>query len=111
MLIYKIVPRAEWETAGDVFMGSAIDQRDGFLHFSTGPQLAETLRLYFAGQTDLLLIAVDERAVAEDLKYEFAPARGEDFPHLFASLPHSSVLWARPIGKTGDGAFVLPALD
>ena len=111
MLIYKIVPRTEWETAGDAFTGSAIDQRDGFLHFSTGPQLPETLRLYFAGQDDLVLIAVAEDTIAADLRYEFAPARSEDFPHLFASLPRSAVVWARSIVKTGNGAFVLPALD
>ena len=111
VLIYKIVPRTDWEAVGNVFAGSAVDQRDGFMHFSTGSQLAETLRLYFAGQDDLVLIAVAENAVAADLRYEFAPARGEDFPHLFASLPRSAVVWARSIVKRGDGAFVLPALD
>ncbi len=110
MLIFKIVPRAQWETAPDPYLGSAHDQADGFLHFSTGPQLPETLRLYYAGQTDLMLVAVDDTAVTADLKYEYAASRGEDFPHLFAPLALTHVLWARPIGNGADG-FVLPALD
>ena len=110
-LIYKIIPRSEWDAAGDTFVGSAVDIRDGFLHFSTAAQLAETLRLYFAGQSDLLLVAIDERAVAEDLKYEYAPSRDADFPHLFAPLSRNDVVWVRDIGVSAAGAFELPALE
>ena len=110
MLIFKIVPRLEWEAGGTAYAGSAHDQADGFLHFSTAPQLAVTLQLYYAGQRDLLLIAVDSEAVGPDLKFEYAPSRGEDFPHLFAALPRSAVTWVRPIGVDTTG-FVLPGLD
>ena len=110
MLIFKIVPRGEWEVSADPYPGSAHDSASGFQHFSTAPQLAETLRLYYTGQTDLLLIAVETSAVAPDLKFEHAPSRGEDFPHLFASLPRASVRWIRPIGNDSVG-FVLPLLD
>jgi uncharacterized protein (DUF952 family) len=110
MLIFKIVPRREWEMAGEVYSGSAHDRADGFLHFSTASQLPVTLQLYYAGQSDLVLIAVESDAVAADLKFEYAPSRGEDFPHLFAALPRSAVKWVRPIGIDGD-RFVLPQLD
>jgi uncharacterized protein (DUF952 family) len=86
-LIFKILPRAEWEAAGAFYEGSAHDKADGFLHFSTASQLAETLRLYYAGQHNLMLVAVDETALSAALKYEHAPSRGEDFPHLFGPLP------------------------
>ena len=33
--IFKIVPRAEWAEITDAYEGSAHDQADGFLHFST----------------------------------------------------------------------------
>ena len=69
MLIFKVVPRAEWEAAGEDYRGSAHDQADGFLHFSTAPQLATTLRLYYAGQDDLLLIAVEADRLGAALKY------------------------------------------
>jgi len=110
VLIFKIVGRQDWEAVEDAYTGSAHDQADGFLHFSTASQLPVTLQLYYAGQSDLMLIAVDGDAVAADLKFEYAPSRGEDFPHLFTALPLSAVKWVRPIGRDAGG-FVLPPLD
>ena len=57
--IFKIVPRAEWAEITDAYEGSAHDRADGFMHFSTRSQLAETLRRYYAGQDDLMLVAAD----------------------------------------------------
>ena len=110
MLIFKIVPRAEWEAESGDYRGSAHDQADGFLHFSTAAQLPETLRLYYAGQDDLTLVAVDAAALGATLKWEHSASRGEDFPHLFSALPCDAIKWARPIAKTADGAFALPDL-
>ena len=84
--IYKIVPAALWreaEAAG-VFAGSPADVRDGFIHFSTQAQLAETAAKHFAGQRDLLLVAVD----ADRLHIRWELSRGGDlFPHLYGALP------------------------
>ena len=109
-MIFKIATPDDWapaERAGR-FDGSAHDKADGFIHFSTGPQLAETLRLYYAGQDDILLIAVDEAALGPALKWEHAPSRGEDFPHLFASLPLSAVKWTHRLTRDAQGAALLP---
>jgi uncharacterized protein (DUF952 family) len=108
MLIFKIVPRAEWESCGETYRGSAHDQADGFLHFSTHPQLPETLKRYYAGQTGLLLVAVKADALGAALKWEHSPSRGEDFPHLYAALPRSAVTWTAPLNRDADGEFVLP---
>lgn len=109
-LIFKIVPRAEWEAVSDSYGGSAHDRTDGFLHFSTARQLPDTLRLYYAGQSDLVLVAVDPEAVAASLKYEHSASRNEDFPHLFTPLPRAAVLWVRDLSTDSDGQFVLPTL-
>ena len=97
MLIFKIVPRAEWESVGEFYHGSAHDQADGFLHFSTEAQLPETLRRYYAGQTDLMLVAVGSAMLGNALKWEHSPSRGEDFPHLYDALPRKAVIWAKPV--------------
>lgn len=109
-LVYKIVPRAEWEAESGDYHGSAHDKADGFLHFSTAAQLAETLRLYYAGQEDLTLVAVAADALGVALKWEHSAARGEDFPHLYGALPCDAIKWARPITRSPDGKIVLPAL-
>jgi uncharacterized protein (DUF952 family) len=111
LLIFKIVPRAEWEAQSGDYHGSAHDKADGFLHFSTAAQLPETLRLYYAGQDDLMLVAVDSAALGPALKWEYSASRGEDFPHLYGALSCDAMKWARPIGKEADGRFILPALS
>ena len=109
-LIFKIVPRTEWEAESGDYHGSAHDKADGFLHFSTAPQLPETLRRYYAGQDDLMLVAVDPKALGQALKWEYSASRAEDFPHLYAALSCDAIKWARPIAKDADGNFVLPNL-
>ena len=107
-LIFKIVSRAEWKDMGDSYAGSAHDRADGFLHFSARAQLAETLRRYYAGATDLMLVAVDAERLGDALKWEHSPSRGEDFPHLYGALPRGAVLWAAPLNRDARGDFLIP---
>jgi uncharacterized protein (DUF952 family) len=110
--IYKICERAAWreaESAG-LYAGSAVDQRDGFIHFSTGGQVEETAAKHFAGQTDLMLIAVDDGALGAALKWE--PSRGGAlFPHLYGALPVAAVRWARPLHDEVDGRREIAELE
>lgn len=97
MHIYKICPRPLWEEASALgaFHGSAHDARDGFIHFSTADQLAETARKHFADQADLLLLTIDSAQLGEALRYE--PSRGGAlFPHLYAPLPLHAVVEVAP---------------
>ena len=110
--IYKICERALWRAAeaDGQFLGTEADERDGFIHFSTAAQLAETAAKHFAGATDLILVAVDGDALGSALKWE--RSRGGDFfPHLYDALPLSAVLWARPLAAAADGRHVLPELE
>jgi uncharacterized protein (DUF952 family) len=107
-LIFKIVPRAEWEAESGDYHGSAHDKADGFLHFSTAAQLPETLRLYYAGQDDLTLVAVAAEALGDKLRWEFSQSRNEDFPHLYGALPCDAIKWAKPLARDDAGGFMLP---
>jgi uncharacterized protein (DUF952 family) len=85
--IYKICDREEWERALALgqFLGSAIDRKDGYIHFSAAHQLRETARRHFAGREGLVLLAVATEALGGDLRWE--KSRGGDlFPHLYAPL-------------------------
>ena len=110
--LYKICPQELWrgaETAGR-FDGSPIDRADGFIHFSTAGQVAETASRHFAGQEGLLLVAVDAAALGDALTYE--PSRGGAlFPHLYASLPLSAVRWVRPLPLGPDGRHVFGDIE
>jgi uncharacterized protein (DUF952 family) len=110
--VYKICARAEWRAAeaGGKFLGAAVDVRDGFIHFSSAAQLAETAAKHFAGQRDLMLIAVDAAALGAALKWE--RSRGNDlFPHLYAPLPLAAVRWARPLPDEAGGWREIPELE
>lgn len=110
--IFKICPAASWREAESegVFRGSEIDRKDGYIHFSTGAQVAETAARHFAGTTDLVLVAVDTGRLGTALKWE--PARAGDlFPHLYEPLALSAVSWAKPLSLGQDGRHNFPALD
>lgn len=111
-LIYKISSEASWsaaQTAG-IYRGSEIDRRDGFIHFSSAGQVAETAAKHFRGQSGLVLIAVDPDALRPHLKWE--PSRGGAlFPHLYGDLSMSAVRWTRPLAEGPDGCPLIPALE
>jgi uncharacterized protein (DUF952 family) len=110
--VYKICERSEWRAAESdgKFLGSAVDTRDGFIHFSSAAQVAETAAKHFAGQTDLVLIAADAVALGAALKWE--RSRNDDlFPHLYGPLPMSAVRWARPLPDAVDGKRAVPELE
>jgi uncharacterized protein (DUF952 family) len=108
-IIYKISDVALWNEAKrtGVFTGAPVDVADGFIHFSTAAQVAETAARHFAGSGDLVLVAVDAAALGASLRYE--PSRGGAlFPHLYGTLPISAVLWVKPLPLGSDGGHVFP---
>ena len=109
--IYKICPRELWrqaEAAGR-FDGASVDRRDGFIHFSTAEQVTETASRHFAGQGDLVLVAVDAAKLGGALRWE--PSRGgELFPHLYGALSLAAVARVEPLPLGPDGVHRVPAL-
>ena len=98
MLIYKIFRAGEWaalQAQGET-RGAPVDLADGFVHFSTRAQAAETAARHFAGADGLMLLALDGEAMGPALRWE--PSRGGAlFPHLYRALRLDEVLWARPL--------------
>ncbi|MCP5021757.1 MAG: DUF952 domain-containing protein [bacterium] len=115
-IIYKILPEAQWEHAQVVgeFHGAGIDLEDGYIHFSTAEQLRETASKHFAGQVDLLLVAVSVESLKKlrpgALKYE--PSRGGAlFPHLYAAMPLEAAPWVKPLPWLHTGEHQFPDLE
>ena len=106
--IYKVCDRSLWDQAVNVgyFAGAEIDLQDGYIHFSTAAQLADTLAKHFAGRTGLCLLRVDPTGLA--IKWELA--RGGDlFPHLYDRLPLSAVELIGELALDADGVHQLPS--
>ena len=108
-VIYKICRTADWRAAEEsgTFEGAAVDLADGYIHFSTAAQVAETAARHFSGADDLVLVAVDEAQLGSALRFEVS--RGGDlFPHLYGPLPVSAVHWVLPLALGADGRHVWP---
>ena len=107
--IYKICPATLWQNAlrDGVFRGAPVDLADGYIHFSSAEQAAETSAKHFRGQADLLLLHVDTASLGDGLKWE--PSRGGAlFPHLYGVLDLASVIKVEPLPLGPDGAHVFP---
>lgn len=104
MLIFKIFRRPEWDAfrAAGSTDGAPVDLADGFIHFSTSAQVAETAAKHFATESNLVLVALDPDKLGSELKWE--PSRGGAlFPHLYRPLSLAEVVWDKslPLGATG----------
>ena len=109
MHIFKIIDREAWTAAeaADKFTGAAIDLQDGYIHFSTAEQAAETAAKHFAGVSNLLLVAVETETLGDALKWE-ASRGGALFPHLYEPLVTSSVVWVKELPLGDDGVHQFP---
>ncbi|MCA9605996.1 MAG: DUF952 domain-containing protein [Myxococcales bacterium] len=97
--LYKSLPAARWAEADALgrVPEAPVDLQDGFLHLSDASQVHETARKHFAGQTDLVLIALDPARFTEGtLRWE--PSRGGAlFPHVYGAVPLRAVLRVEPL--------------
>jgi uncharacterized protein (DUF952 family) len=104
MLIFKIFRRPEWNAFRDAGQtrGAPVDLADGFIHFSTVEQVAETAAKHFGAESDLVIVAVDADRLGPALKWE-ASRGGALFPHLYGPLTRDAVVWDKslPLGASG----------
>ncbi len=92
-IAFKILTDAQWaqfEEEG-IFHGAPVDIADGYIHLSTDEQLQGTLDKHFAGQSGLVIVAVDLDSLGYLVKWEVS--RGDAlFPHIYGPLPMTAVL-------------------
>lgn len=109
-MILHLTTRAAWAAALAAGRHSPPSlATEGFLHFSTEAQVVESAERHCRGMTDLVLLCVDPERLTAPLRWEFAPSRGERFPHLYGPLNIDSVVAVLDLPQR-VGGFVLPAL-
>ncbi len=107
-IAYKILTAEQWDTLNaGTFAGAPIDQKDGYVHLSTEAQLAETLDLHFAGQSGLVIAAIDLSALGTAVRWERS-RRGLLFPHLYAPLTRAAVTAWCAVERDSNGGVSLP---
>ena len=105
-------PADTWQAAvrAGAYRGTADDLRDGFIHFSTAEQIAESARRHRAGQSGLVLIAVESARLGDRLKWESSRG-GALFPHVYGALDPAETASVRPLPLGSDGEHIFPPLD
>ena len=90
--IYKIIDKEELKKAklSGGYLGSSKDIQDGYIHFSGQDQVASTLKKYYSGIDNLVLLKV-ETLKLDHLVWEQA-SDGNFFPHLYSPLSLSNVV-------------------
>ena len=107
--IKSLPPRPGARPNGRASRGSSDDLRDGYIHFSTASQVAETARKHYFGQTGLFLVAVDADALGDALRWE--PSRNDElFPHLYGELDLGAVTAVLDMRARSDGTHDIPEL-
>lgn len=107
--IFKLLTQDQWHSfqAEKIFRGAPVDLADGYIHFSTRQQLAETAGKYFADVPHVIVAEVAVEDLPLPLKWE--PARkGALFPHLYADLPLKCVERFSALTRHPDGSFSFP---
>jgi uncharacterized protein (DUF952 family) len=107
-IAYKVLTAEQWVAlSADAFQGAPIDLADGFIHLSTAAQLTETVDRHFAGQTDLIVAAIDLASLGDAIRWEHS-RHGLLFPHLYAPLTRERVLAWSPLERHANGEVCLP---
>lgn len=87
--VYKVLTQDEWKKACmDGYINTALDDIDGFVHFSLAKQLALTIRSYFDQYETLVLLQIETDKLCDKLVYEESGLNERDgkFPHLYGKL-------------------------
>jgi uncharacterized protein (DUF952 family) len=92
-MIYHVTTKENWQNAiaAGAYEAPSL-HTEGFIHNSTAEQVQGVLQRYYNGQSNLVLLHIDESKLTAELKYELAPSINEEFPHIFGAINLDAVV-------------------
>ncbi|HSG15591.1 MAG TPA: DUF952 domain-containing protein [Anaerolineae bacterium] len=81
----------------------------GFIHFSLPEQIVPAADVWYRGRRGLVLLVVDPARVTAEIRFEDCYQSGQEFPHIYGSLPVEAVVQVLAFEPGPDGRFALPA--
>ena len=108
--IFKVIDKDEWQKAkqSGTYVGSEIDLKDGYIHFSEEDQVEETLNKHYLKKENLVLLRVNAFKL-EHLLWEQA-SNGDMYPHLYSPLDIANVEEEFELPLNDDGNHILPEI-
>jgi len=108
LTIYHITSRAEWQRALEEGQYSAPSlNQEGFIHASTGEQVAGTANLFFQGQADLVLLVINTSLLRSEVRFDPVQTHGPEqfFPHIYGPINLDAVTEVLDFQPGSDGQF------
>jgi uncharacterized protein (DUF952 family) len=108
VIIYHITTDSEWHKALQDGQYSAPSlHQEGFIHASTGEQVAGTANLFFQGQGGLVLLVIDTDRLIAEVRFDAVSAHGTEqfFPHIYGTLNLDAVMEVLEFQPNADGKF------
>jgi uncharacterized protein (DUF952 family) len=92
-MIYHITLPNEWQKAlgAQEYIAPSL-AIEGFIHCSTQEQVAAVVQRYYAAETELLLLLIDENLLVNPLKWELSPSINESFPHVYGAINLNAIV-------------------
>lgn len=117
--LYHVALASDWDTAKAGSSGYrtstlGVDLSDaGFIHCSYAEQVQDIANTVYRGQSDVVLLAIDQEKVTSRIVEEPADRgehEGEEYPHIYGPIDMEAVVEVWRLEPREDGTFELPAL-
>jgi len=108
-LITHIADRTEWEAAAErgEYRPPSLAE-DGFVHCSTAYSVCMPANQFFRGRQGLVLVAIDQRRLQSEIRWEEPQPTVEAFPHIYGPVNLDAVVAVEPFDTGADGNFEVP---
>jgi len=110
VIVFHIAEPDIWSADESYYKPDSVEE-EGFIHLSTRDQVLATAHRYYAGRTDLVLLAIDIRALEKKVVYENLLGGEQLFPHYYAELPRKAVVQHAALILDSDKNFRCSLLD
>lgn len=108
-MIYHITKKEMWEKAmADKYYRPDSLDTEGFIHCSPAEKIPEVANIFYKGQSDLILLCIDETKVKSKIIREDLYRHGFEFPHIYGELNPDAVIKTKDLICGEDGLFMLP---
>ncbi|GLY48133.1 DUF952 domain-containing protein [Lentzea sp. NBRC 102530] len=106
-MLLHIITKAGWDAAQSA---GAITPAEGdeFVHCSDRGVVHTSAGKFFHGQSGLLLLVIDPKAIEAPVRWEPVADSPLWFPHVYGPIPVAAVTEVHDFPSERDGSFVLP---
>lgn len=111
-MIFHIVNKDKWnlDKTSNFYTTHSLE-REGYIHCSFNSQLMKVADSFHKGQTDLVVLCIDENKLGDKYKVEDLFNLSEKYPHVYGEIPINTIDKVVELCVDDNGNFIEPDLD